>query len=1819
MNIDNIRVLTNNRELQNIRELQGSLLFNGPLSSNIVTLTDWDVDCAIGNNFKKVVTESGQFDFINLPTDGTSQIVLCLTVLNGDVSWANVKWSDNTTPTFDHNVAYVVVLTYIAATQVLIGSVIPGFDTGFSVDLTPDPFVFDDVWGVSPSTLVYSNQITVVGVDPNKLIVIRGTGCVVDAGTEVLTGTFEELKIARTSDTGTFVVQLQITSSDTQLDTISATIEVGGYTSVWKVTTRAVDITPVEFNIDPLFDQPINTHVTSPVITVSGLEPKYAFTIVAVDGLVDAGANGLTGTFQQMITVDASVTGTIDVQLQLLTSDFELTTTTMQVSVGDYSTTWDVQTKQIVQQPRNLFFPAVNNVKLNTLVRSQAVTISNLEPGYPVTVSAINGYVDAHDSLLTGSYSTSKTVRASSTGTIIVRCEQQSSNNPIEQTSANVIVGGASTTWNVTTKSIDTTPTFTKTPTDVVVEPDTLVISSDFIVSNLEPNYPITVSCSNGEFDINSNTRLFGQYKQQATVATSATGQLFGKLRARSSKAFATRNSVELSIGDGKCTWHVSTRPFKNTPVGLVIEDIANADHGVDYSSVPLNISGLEPNTSYTVSATGGTISAGKYSASTVFSTITQAVTTNDGTMVVVLKQKSSLSDSTTTRMVVDIGDTSAVWSITTRIRQTTPKQQNISRPARVVTEPSHIACSETISVVGLDPSIEVVISVVNGCFSDATVSNKLSFHAEGSVIASKQGTLQLILQGTSPSQFGQCKTVTAMIGGTPVEWIISTRCVTPTPVLSNIQITPPQLPGVPTPTYDLGAVVTSPPVVIDGLEPNYPVEVASPDGLVSSDGVNFVPSTTITTDPNGRLTFTAQQTTSATPNTTTTSTVTVDSQPIPWSVTSRPPKTTPVEFQFEPLINTTPCVPVTSETVRVTGLEPNFPIQIASSDGTVDGGANTLSGTPAKSKTVTTSSEGTLVVQATTKSPCCGGIPKSVNIQVGNDYAPWVVSAKAVDGTPDDFAFVDVIDAPFNSPVTSNTIVVGGLEPGMDVPVSNTNGTVDAGTNGLTGKFTPTKLVKASPDGTITVAARTTTADCCCGTTTATVSVGDKSTDWHVAPKPRPNVPTNLSTDFVDTENADLNSEVTSESIVISGLDPNYPIPFSAVGGTIDVGANGLSGTWGASKLVTPGADGSVTIAARQLSSNVPLTSKTMKVNVGTTTLDWAVKTKNLDSVPDSTALFDPILNAELNTRYTSNIATVIGLEPNTTFQLSIDRGELTTGTSTVSGTWGTSPTVKTDAVGSFVMQARQTTGGAYSASSPAVVTLAANKFSWDVKTRVPASGGVVPDFTDVVDAAVNATVTSNTIEIPDLEPNYNYTITASNGLVSAGATTIGNTFVPSTIVTSTSNGTIVAALQQTSSASLNTATTAALNIGSTTIDWKVTTTNTTNYLPGTIATGSTDLYGSETVGPDISYGCSVAIDGNTYVVGAKTESVYGAASGAAYVYVNDGQNWVFDIKLVPPAGEANDWFGAKVDISGDIIVVGAPTTNVNGLRDSGAAYVFVRTGATWAYQAKLIASDCNKDDQFGYKVCVKDGAIFISAYDYQVANSLTIARGAVYVFEFDSTNWTQTQKITNYEQTAAGNWATGFGCSVSSWTKDTVLIGVRGGVSSWGNAQLYKRTATGYIKDYAFMPTDLVARDNFGACVAINATYVAIGCPARNSDSGVIYLYQLSGTSWNQIKVLSVTGTSFGSTFALGDKYLYVGSAQTSTRSYGAPTGLSWVFDSSANWKSSKVMPYGSSNSTFFGSVDVFGNTLLASKTRNTTATTAADLLYKVVIKQL
>ena len=182
---------------------------------------------------------------------------------------------------------------------------------------------------------------------------------------------------------------------------------------------------------------------------------------------------------------------------------------------------------------------------------------------------------------------------------------------------------------------------------------------------------------------------------------------------------------------------------------------------------------------------------------------------------------------------------------------------------------------------------------------------------------------------------------------------------------------------------------------------------------------------------------------------------------------------------------------------------------------------------------------------------------------------------------------------------------------------------------------------------------------------------------------------------------------------------------------------------------------------------------------------------------------------------------------------------------------------------------------------------------------------------------------------------------------------------------------------------------------------------------------------------------------DGTRVIVGAyRDDATGGAESGAAYVFSRSATTWTQESKLIPSDSEASAQFGYSVAISSDgtRVIVGANADDATGAVDfnSGAAYVFSRSATTWTQESKLIPTDSELSALFGYSVSMSsDGTRVIVGALYDDATGGADS-GAAYVFSRSGTNWTQESKLipTDSELSAL------FGYSVSMSSDGTRVI---------------------------------------------------------------------------------------------------------------------------------------------------------------------------------
>ncbi len=334
-------------------------------------------------------------------------------------------------------------------------------------------------------------------------------------------------------------------------------------------------------------------------------------------------------------------------------------------------------------------------------------------------------------------------------------------------------------------------------------------------------------------------------------------------------------------------------------------------------------------------------------------------------------------------------------------------------------------------------------------------------------------------------------------------------------------------------------------------------------------------------------------------------------------------------------------------------------------------------------------------------------------------------------------------------------------------------------------------------------------------------------------------------------------------------------------------------------------------------------------------------------------------------------------------------------------------------------------------------------------------------------------------------------------------------------------------------------------------------------------------------------NFGYSVAVNGDTAIIGARWNNDNGPNSGSAYVFIRSGSVWTQQAKLLPGDGAEDDEFGYSVSISGDTAIIGAYLDDDNG-NNSGSAYVFTRTGGIWTLQAKLLPDDGEEEERFGYSVSIDgDKAVVGAIWDDDIDNRA----GSAYIFSRSGGVWTQQAKLLP----ADGARSDFFGEAVSI-DGNSAVIGAWGnndnGPNS-GSVYVFTRTGGVWVEQAKLLPDDGFSYDSFGeSAVSISGDTIIAGARGDNpfgSNSGSAYIFTRASGIWTQqAKLLPDDGESldeFGSTVSISGDFAVI--AAIGDEDFGENTGSSYIFSRAGGiWtQQAKLLPGDEVGGNFFG----------------------------------
>jgi hypothetical protein len=366
---------------------------------------------------------------------------------------------------------------------------------------------------------------------------------------------------------------------------------------------------------------------------------------------------------------------------------------------------------------------------------------------------------------------------------------------------------------------------------------------------------------------------------------------------------------------------------------------------------------------------------------------------------------------------------------------------------------------------------------------------------------------------------------------------------------------------------------------------------------------------------------------------------------------------------------------------------------------------------------------------------------------------------------------------------------------------------------------------------------------------------------------------------------------------------------------------------------------------------------------------------------------------------------------------------------------------------------------------------------------------------------------------------------------------------------------------------------------------------------------------------GTEDEFGRSMALDGDTLVVGAPNESSAASgvngdqsddsmfASGAAYVFRRVDGVWSQEAYLKASNPDPGDRFGWFIKVLGDLVVVGAPheasaASGINGDQqnndapDSGAAYAFRRTSGIWSQEAYLKATNTHPGSGLGWNLALSDALLVLGApgesggstgVNGDQGDLSAPQSGAVYVLRHCGSAWSHV----DYIKASNTHPVSGFGWTVAlsgetlavgapaEWSNSSGVGGAQDDFSApfSGAVYLFRGRAGAWNQEVFIKASNVESFDQFGGKVTVSNNRLAVAAVGEDSgsggvngdqgdnsaaESGAVYLFTEGGHGWRQAAYLKPAYPApfyaFGYGIAMQGNDLLIGAPQED----GSSTGI-------------------------------------------------------------
>ncbi|MEM1369590.1 MAG: FG-GAP repeat protein [Cyanobacteria bacterium P01_H01_bin.15] len=344
-------------------------------------------------------------------------------------------------------------------------------------------------------------------------------------------------------------------------------------------------------------------------------------------------------------------------------------------------------------------------------------------------------------------------------------------------------------------------------------------------------------------------------------------------------------------------------------------------------------------------------------------------------------------------------------------------------------------------------------------------------------------------------------------------------------------------------------------------------------------------------------------------------------------------------------------------------------------------------------------------------------------------------------------------------------------------------------------------------------------------------------------------------------------------------------------------------------------------------------------------------------------------------------------------------------------------------------------------------------------------------------------------------------------------------------------------------------------------------------------------------------NFGFSVAVqDNGDFLAGSPFDDISGLPTldeGVLRLFNADGA--VPPLSIVNPDPSNRSQFGYSVASSGNQFIVGSNLSDISGINNSGAAYLFDSDGSL---VRTFLSPNADSGGQFGSEIDFEDDFVLISAPNEQIEN--VDRAGRAYLFRASTGDLLQTFENPNPSGRTNGDH---FGRKIDL-SGDNVLIGANLGSQGNNSGAAYLFDANDGSILNTFLSPNAGNNDLFGNDVALGENRVVIGSPQDDDEgknSGAVYVFNLDRDNSNYQLLDEIFNPSaqrngqFGFDVELeGDLAAFsaIGQDVSGVRRAGSVLTYDFATDT---FLQTIENPEPSGNETFGEELDLLGDTLL------------------------